>query len=48
MTLQLSHMNPEIDKIYKEFLGEPLSHLAHELCHTTYTSRAEALNPKEV
>ena len=48
MTLQLSHMNPEIDKIYKEFLGEPLSHLAHELCHTTYASRAEALNPKEV
>lgn len=31
-----SHNNPQIKDLYKEYLGEPNSHLAHELLHTTY------------
>lgn len=38
--LRNSHDNPEIALIYKDYLGEPLSHLAHELLHTEYVSRA--------
>ncbi len=34
-----SHHNPMITKIYKDFLGEPMSHKAHELLHTTYQER---------
>jgi iron only hydrogenase large subunit-like protein len=41
-TLRVSHANPEIIQIYKEFLGEPNSHKAHELLHTHYQQR-EAL-----
>jgi len=32
-----SHQNPFIGQVYKEFLGEPNSHKAHELLHTKYT-----------
>jgi iron-only hydrogenase group A len=39
MALRKSHENPEIIAIYKEFLGEPNSHVAHELLHTHYTER---------
>ena len=28
-----------ITKIYEDFLGEPLSHKAHELLHTDYKER---------
>lgn len=31
-----SHENPEIKRIYEEFLKEPGSHRSHELLHTTY------------
>lgn len=34
-----SHENPEINEIYKEFLGEPLSHKSHDLLHTHYKPR---------
>ena len=37
--IRKSHENPEIIKIYKDFLGEPLSHKSHELLHTKYTKR---------
>lgn len=37
--IRKSHENPEIKKIYADFLGEPNSHKAHELLHTTYTVR---------
>ena len=40
-TLRKSHENPEIKQIYAEFLGEPNSHKAHELLHTTYTKRSK-------
>ena len=32
--IRKSHENPSIKKIYEEFLGEPGSHVAHELLHT--------------
>ena len=34
-----SHQNPEIKAIYDEYLGEPGSHKAHELLHTSYVAR---------
>ncbi len=34
-----SHENPDIKKIYKEFLGKPLGEQSHHLLHTTYTPR---------
>ena len=34
-----SHDNPEIKQIYAEYLGEPGSHKAHELLHTSYVTR---------
>lgn len=39
-----SHKNPYIIEVYKEFLGEPGSHLAHELLHTHYTKREKVKN----
>ena len=38
-TIRKSHENPYIQKLYREFLGEPGSHLAHELLHTHYMER---------
>ena len=35
-TLRLSHENPDIQALYKEFLGEPGSEKAHHLLHTVY------------
>ena len=37
--LRASHKNPQIAKLYEEFLGEPNSHKSHELLHTHYTAR---------
>jgi NADH-quinone oxidoreductase subunit G len=37
--LRCSHDNPEIKKIYADFLGAPLSEKAEELLHTTYKPR---------
>jgi len=34
-----SHENAEIKAAYDEFLGEPNSHKAHELLHTTYSAK---------
>lgn len=34
-----SHKNAEIMKLYKDYLGEPNGHLAHELLHTHYSPR---------
>jgi NADP-reducing hydrogenase subunit HndD len=38
-TLRQSHNNTQIQELYKKFLGEPNSHLAHELLHTSYAGR---------
>lgn len=40
MPIRKSHENPSIKRLYEEFLGEPGSHKAHELLHTTYVKRA--------
>jgi NADH-quinone oxidoreductase subunit G len=37
--LRCSHQNPFITQVYKEFLGEPNGHKAHELLHTKYVER---------
>ncbi len=42
--LHKSHENQAVLDAYKEFLGEPNSHKAHELLHTTYTSRKKFSN----
>ena len=34
-----SHNNKQVQELYKNFLGEPNSHLAHELLHTSFKSR---------
>ena len=40
MPIRKSHENPSIKRLYEEFLGEPGSHKAHELLHTTYVKRS--------
>ena len=37
--LRVSHRNPEVQRLYREFLGEPLGHRSHELLHTHYHQR---------
>ena len=37
--LRVSHKNPQIIDLYRNFLGEPNSHKAHELLHTTYSAK---------
>ncbi len=37
--IRKSHENPEVIKLYEEFLKEPLGHKSHELLHTDYTKR---------
>ena len=39
MPLRTSHLNPVLQKCYEEFLGEPGSHKAHEILHTSYVKR---------
>jgi NADP-reducing hydrogenase subunit HndD len=38
-TLRKSHLNPDIIKLYSEFLGKPGSELAHKLLHTHYFAK---------
>jgi len=42
-TIRKSHENPAVLKLYEEYLGQPLSHLSHELLHTHYRSRKESI-----
>jgi len=37
--VRCSHHNPDIQRLYQEYLGEPMSHKAHELLHTYYYPR---------
>ena len=39
--LRQSHNNEQVKALYAEFLGEPNSHKAHELLHTTYAERVK-------
>ncbi len=37
--IRCSHENPEVIRLYDEFLGKPLAGRAHQLLHTRYTAR---------
>ena len=39
-TIRKSHENPSIKKVYEEYFGEPGSHKAHQVLHTTYVKRS--------
>ncbi len=39
-TLKRSYENPDVVRVYKEFLGEPYSEKAHKLLHTHYVKRS--------
>ncbi len=39
LPIRKSHENPEIKKLYKDFLIEPLGEKSHHLLHTKYTKR---------
>lgn len=41
LKIRKSHENPDIIKLYDEFLGEPLGHKSHHLLHTKYVCRKE-------
>jgi NADP-reducing hydrogenase subunit HndD len=38
-TLRMSHENPSIQALYRDYLGEPGGHRAHELLHTSYRAK---------
>ena len=37
--IRLSHENPAIKEVYADFFGQPGSHIAHEVLHTSYVKR---------
>jgi NADH-quinone oxidoreductase subunit G/[NiFe] hydrogenase diaphorase moiety small subunit/NADP-reducing hydrogenase subunit HndD len=39
LSIRKSHENPEVLKLYKDFLKEPLGEVSHHLLHTKYTKR---------
>jgi NADP-reducing hydrogenase subunit HndD len=39
MDLRKSHENSAVKKLYEEYFGEPNSHKAHEILHTSYVKR---------
>ena len=45
--IRLSHENPYITQLYKEFLGEPNSEKAHHLLHTHYFDRKAKIIVKQ-
>ncbi len=38
-TIRRSHDNPDVQRVYRDFLGSPLSAKAHELLHTSYRAK---------
>jgi iron-only hydrogenase group A len=38
--LRKSHDNPDVARLYEEFLGKPLGERSHKLLHTKYTDRS--------
>ena len=37
--VRCSHENPELIRLYDDFLGKPLGPKSHKLLHTFYTAR---------
>lgn len=48
MDCRTSDDNPEIKALYRDFFGEPLSPLAEELLHTSYTDRSRDLGENKM
>lgn len=46
--LRFSHENPEIKKVYDEYLEKPLSRMAHKLLHTDHDAWKMPLAPKKM
>ncbi len=48
-TIRSAHNNPAVRRLYKEFLGEPLSEIAHKILHTHYSKKyPKGIIPKEM
>ena len=48
-TIRRSHENPHVQRIYKEFLGRPLSPASHKLLHTHYQAKQpKGIIPSEI
>lgn len=48
-TIRRAHNNPDVRRLYKEFLGKPLSEKSHELLHTHYTAKLpRGIVPREM
>jgi len=48
-TIRRSHNNPDVKKLYKDFLGKPAGEKAHKLLHTHYkTHLPKGIIPKEI
>lgn len=43
LPLRKSHLNPEIQQLYQDFLHKPLGKLSHRLLHTHYVDRSQAI-----
>lgn len=43
-TIRESHANPDIQRLYKEYMGQPCSEKSHALLHTTYRDRSEEVH----
>ncbi|WP_025823169.1 iron hydrogenase small subunit [Shewanella marina] len=39
--IRVSHANPAVQQYYKDFGGEPLGHLSHDLLHTHFVDRTK-------
>ncbi|MDD4202396.1 MAG: NADH-dependent [FeFe] hydrogenase, group A6 [Candidatus Omnitrophica bacterium] len=47
--IRRSHENPDVQRIYKEFLGRPLSAVSHKLLHTHYSKKEpKGIIPKHI
>ncbi|MCI2047261.1 MAG: [FeFe] hydrogenase, group A [Faecalibacterium sp.] len=47
LTVRTSHENPEIQQVYAEFYGKPLSETAEKMLHTAYRDRSSDLQKGE-
>lgn len=48
-TIRRSHENPDIQRLYKEYLGRPLSATSHKLLHTHYKAKLPiGIVPREI
>lgn len=47
MEFRKSHENPNVKRVYEEFLGKPLGEKSHHLLHTKYKDRSKNFNKGE-